>query len=433
MNNQKLRFIVDYIWATENEISIDKSVYALSGVSPEELNYAPRPAKVLNRFIRNRKFFKLLIVILKIIWRFGGAATYFLYEMMIYYRYSTRCTSKLNQCRDVGEYAIAFSSRAADILQPTVLGFEPKCWITFPWAPLNVTGQSKQYVDVFSLLNGKDFISAYILAVIASRKLASRKQTLNWTLQSYTAFRWFVVRIALEKLNINRLLIAEHYDRWAVLTDRVISKQLRRPSLHPENRVELVLMQHGALSGLTLAECKPQVGLSFELKHRLTSVTKLHVYDDSSRMVFETDIFSAGCVARGVAVNYFQPTIELTRLSSTNAIKILFVGHPICEALHVHIYKKLKHEYSASFYYKPHPTAGLSESVKREDWQIIEGRNSFPEVDFLIAYPSTLVSEYAASGISAVLHSLDLGKDFSAGLLGSVKSKLDTLACKKRV
>ena len=423
MTEQGLRFIVEYIRATENEIAIDCSVYTLSNVLPEQLNYVPRPAKILNKFAGNRKIFKLLVSVFKTTWRFGGASLYFLYEMIIFYRHSLRCSDQLGSSTDAGDYALAFSSRAGDILQSSILGLAPKYWITFPWAPVNRQKLSGQHVDIFSLLGAKDFIRAFKLAITASKKLAYRKQTKNWILQSYTAFRWFAVRIALEKLSIQKLVIAEHYDRWAVLADRVAA----------EKNASLVMVQHGALSGLTLSEHETQARLPFRLAHRLSSVKQLFVYDESSRSIFATDILSAGCIAKGVAVNYFQPIIELTRFSSKNAVSILFVGHPICEALHIYMFKELSREYSVSFYYKPHPTAGVSDSVRKQGWHVIEGRSCFPEVDFLIAYPSTLVSEYSTSGISAVLHSMNQDKDFSAGLLGSVKSKLDALACEKLV
>ncbi|MCU1762136.1 hypothetical protein NTD84_20735 [Pseudomonas sp. 14P_8.1_Bac3] len=423
MTDQRLKFIIDYIWATENEITIDNSVYALSGVLPAEINYVPRPSKILGRFSQNRKLFRVCVGIFKNLWNIGGAAIYFLYEMIILYHHSVRCTDKLDETVDTGEYALAFSSRAGDILQPPILGFEPKCWITFPWAPLNHQTCNARHIDIFSLLEKRDFFDAYKLAVIASRKLARRERTKHWTLQSYTAFRWFAVRIALEKLDINQLLIAEHYDRWAVLADKVVSK----------TDASLVLMQHGALSGLTLSDQTRRARLPFKLAHRLSNVTQLFVYDESSRAVFESDVLSPGCVARSVAVRFFQPMIELTQLPSEHAVKILFVGHPICEALHVYLYKQLSREYNVTCYYKPHPTAGLSDSVKQQSWCIVEGRSCFPVVEFLISYPSTLVNEYAASGISAVLHSLDHDKDFSSGLLESVKSKLDALACKKLV
>ncbi|WP_454863065.1 hypothetical protein [Pseudomonas hormoni] len=422
MTDQRLKFIVDYIWATENEIAIDNSVYTLSGVSPVEINYVPRPSKILGKFSQNRKFFKMCVGVFKSLWNIG-APVYFLYEVIIFYRHSLRCSGNRDAKVDTGEYALAFSSRAGDILHPSILGFEPKCWITFPWAPLSGHTRKVQHFDIFSLLQKRDFFDAFKLAVMASRKLASRQRTKHWTLQSYTAFRWFAVRIALEKLDINRLLIAEHYDRWAVLADRVVSK----------TNASLVLTQHGALSGLTLSDQTLQARLPFTLAHRLSNVAQLFVYDESSRAVFESDVLSSACIAKGVVVNFFQPMIELTQLPSEHAVRILFVGHPICEALHIFLYKQLSREYNVSFYYKPHPTAGLSDSVKQQSWHIIEGRSYFPVVEFLISYPSTLVNEYAASGISAVLHSLDQDKDFSSGLLESVKSKLDTLACKKLV
>lgn len=430
MKKELLVIVADYIRATENEISIDKSVYDLANTSPERLGYMPRPAKILNRFIKRPVLFKLLVMVLRGLWRAGGASLFFFYEMIVFYKYSRRVPAQLESKKHSREYALAFSARAADILTSKVLSFEPECWITFPWVPTNFEREVES-IDVFSLLKGKDIFAAFVLAVIASRKIAHSKKNQRWMLQSYTAFRWFAVRIALGKLRTHKLIIAEHYDRWAMLADSVASRCGRDPGNPSDSGMELVMVQHGSLSGLASLEYQARPSLPFKLGHKLKNVTHAFVYNEDAKMIFASDILSFSCTAAGVAFTYFSPAIKLTTYPSENPVRVLFVGHPICERLHAHLLRDLVQAYQVSFYYKPHPTAGAAESVQHEAWQVIVGRESFPQVDFLIAYPSTLVIEYAASGISAILHPLDMNPEVSSGLLESIKSKLDTMGCKK--
>lgn len=431
MNKKSLKIVADYIRATQNEISIDESVYELAGVTPQSLGFVPRPAKVISRFVKQPVLFKTLMMVLRCVWCLGGAALFFFYEMLVFYKYSRRLSGLISERCQSGDYAVAFSSRASDVLTSQVLAFEPRCWITFPWVAIKSSMEKTKKIDVFSLVDGKDLLNAFVCAVTASRKIACRQDIRQWALQSYTAFRWFAVRIAFEKLDVNKIIIAEHYDRWAVLADSVISR--RKKSLGPENALvpKLVLVQHGSLSGLSAVEQLSNFILPFELRYKLKSVTALFVYNEVSQKIFEREILSSSCVRQGVAFTHFSPAINLTTFPSTSAVQVLFVGHPICEGLHIQLLNSLVQTYDVAFYYKPHPTAGTADSVRRLAWRIIEGRETFPEVDFLIAYPSTLVIEYAASGISAILHPLDLSPAFSSGLLESIKSKLDALGCKK--
>jgi hypothetical protein len=274
MNKKSLKFVADYIRATQNEISIDESVYQLAGVTPESLGFVPRPAKVISRFVKQPVLFKTLMMVLKRVWCMGGASLFFFYEMLVFYRYSRRLSGLISERCQSGEYAVAFSSRASDVLTSQVLAFEPRCWITFPWVAIKSMETTKK-IDVFSLVDGKDLLNAFVCAVTASRKIACRKDIRQWALQSYTAFRWFAVRIAFDRVDINKIIIAEHYDRWAVLADSVVSR--RKRSLGLENALvpQLVLVQHGSLSGLTHVEQLSNSILPFELRYKLKSVAAL--------------------------------------------------------------------------------------------------------------------------------------------------------------
>lgn len=418
------RRIVDYLRATENEIVVDIEAYDICQVDPDDAGYIPRPTKWLKKIVGTLYFIRLFAFFLRGLWRFGGSTFFHLIELLFYYFYSKKCEDKIPAALIAREYVLTFSSRAADVIQPSVVKNMPKCWITMPWAPINELPSGSIRVDVFSLLNGHDLLKAYLLSVVATRSLSRQRGSSPWVLQSYTAFRWFAVRAAIEKLE-GRFLMAEHYDRWAVLADSVVSSQRALACLEEAKKPQLVLVQHGSLGSLKLSDSTPH--LSFKLKCRLKAVTCLYVYDQASEEIFKKDILSRHCVSSGVDVNYFSPKITLSPDPDIEGFRILFVGHPICENLHIYLYKLLKREYSMYIYYKPHPTAGMSEQIRLQNWMIVEDRNYYPEVDLLIAYPSTLVREYSTLGVPSVVHSMSQSHQDSLEFVRSLKEKLDNL------
>ncbi|WP_232924702.1 hypothetical protein, partial [Pseudomonas cichorii] len=128
----------------------------------------------------------------------------------------------------------------------------------------------------------------------------------------------------------------------------------------------------------------------------------------------------------------YQPLIKLVAMSDALKINILFVGHPICESLHVKIYQDVSSCFEVGFYYKPHPANPCTDSVRAQKWHVIEEKSTFPLVDFVVSYPSTLVGEYAAMGIPAVLHPLDLKVEQHESFTFTIKDKLKNLACEKK-
>lgn len=82
-------------------------------------------------------------------------------------------------------------------------------------------------------------------------------------------------------------------------------------------------------------------------------------------------------------------------------------------------------------YYKPHPTAPMSASMKQVGWEIIEDVSTFPLVDLLIAYPSTLVVEYEGLGIPAAVHPMNLGCEDAVRYVKSVCELIDSIKAKQ--
>ena len=406
--NQSLqkRWIVDYLQATDNEILFDEHDYRVLKLTPEVCGYLPRPTKWVGRIHSHFWFSRFAWRIGILIWSSGGAAAYYLMQFLRHFMRAAMQRRDEIPLSSRRNFALAFSSRAAEVINShSVPGFSA-CWVTFPWVPVNQLPANAERIDAFSLLSSNDLLLAFRHAMASTRALSRRAHTKKWLLHSYTAFRWFAARAALEKLN-GDFYMAEHYDRWAILADGVIHGRLRQSSAGT-SLSHLSLIQHGRVEGLSDPQQAPQFHLT--LKRRLKAVSFLYVYDQKSENIFRESILSTYCIRRGVQVSQFRPQIVLQEEVGLpkNRANILFVGHPACESLHIFLLQELKKKYPINAFYKPHPLMPMSAELVGLDWNVITDKSHFPRVRFLVSYPSTLVVEYASSGIPAAVHPIDL-------------------------
>jgi len=244
--------------------------------------------------------------------------------------------------------------------------------------------------NVFDLLTPADWVTVMKMSIAAHCGFV-RKSNREWLLQTYTAPLWFAVYFAVSKLD-GEIIMGEHFDRWAVLTDSVSREKKRTNS-----EARLTLVQHGVVSSVGGPELK--------VPCKLTSVDRLLVYSSVEETHFRKHIVSKQCQRKGLKVENFRPSIELTDMGDDKK-GILFIGHPLCEDFQIKLFELLIVRYPCKFYYKPHPTASAGSGVFKKNWQIVQGA-VFPKVDLVVSYPSTLVEEYASSGVGAVVHRID--------------------------
>lgn len=410
-----MNVIDDYVDSVMNEIAVDAHIYYLMGASVEEHGGLPRPGKWLAHHKNNKIVLPLVTRTARFVWVGGGAGIYFFME----FARSGFCwlwhRNKLSEALSEGEFAIAFSSRAIDLIGPSMHA-EPQCWITFPWVSnLTISSSAKTY-DILSLLTSFDLIRALYLSILATYHMAIKSETSRWTLQSYTSFKWFICHIGLQKLKARRFIIAEHYDRWAVLADSLGGDS---------NRSILTIVQHGALRRLSGQDSESEHGLPFELPRRLRKVKQVYAYDEQSANVFRKSILDLN--NKDVDFVFYQPMIKLSETKESSRLRILFVGNPLCDSLHIYLFNEISKEYSTDSYYKPHPTAVMDEELNGLNWKIIKERTEFPNVDLLISYPSTLVSEYSNAGIPAIVHPINLHPEEANSFLCEIRHKLNEL------
>jgi len=418
-NDIRKEWVEDYIAAVSNEIEIDTHSYKLYGLRPNEGGYLPRPMKWVARFNRMLPIIRGGAFGMRLVWFLGGGGIFFLKELTTFYRYMKKHLLSKERVMSSNVYGLAFSSRATSLIKYSNIGRTPNIWITFPWVNESTSIATSKRLDIFALLSTRELWKAFSLSMVALYTIMTHRELRPWALQTYTAFRWFLVRLGIEKL-CGEFYIAEHYDRWAVLADSIVYRKNLMVS-ESNLRCKLHLVQHGSVMALDQEQKMP--GLAFTLKYKLKAVSDLYVYGDVSEAVFRRDIL---CKSDFLAVDahYYSPKIELSKALHSDPA-ILFVGHPICETIHIEIYRTLRHKYpDMAFYYKPHPTALPSESVRQHEWTIINDAQYFPVVSFIISYPSTLVTEYRSHNIPAVVHAIDAREDQVNLLLQEIEKVL---------
>ena len=390
----RLRRIVDYLDATKNEIAVDEEMLRISGLEAKQVGYIPRVPKWGAYAKRSPSLIRNIARILYLFWVLGlGTALMFLQFAPRWLR-APRSIS----IPPATGYVLAFSVRVGDIIDSKTFPNLPKTWITVPWAPLQRSPAGTQLVDLYSLLFKRDLVCALMDAILAQRRLLRRASTRKWALQGYTAFKWFAVRAAVDKLT-GSLVMADHFDRWAVLVDR----SAREPRRH------LTLIQHGTVADL---DCTGKASpLLANLHAKLKNVSQLYAYGPLDELIFKMHIIDVQNNFRELAVAHYSPHIELRKSTTKSPLSILFVGHSLCEKIQSEVFKKLQDHIEFSAYYKPHPLAPMSADMTTIGWHIITDPSHFPNVNLVIAYPSTLVIEYGALDIPAVVHPLNADSD----------------------
>lgn len=401
----RLRLLADYIAATRNEIAVDEMFLALSKVNAVDVGYFPRVPHWIIFAKRQPNLVRLVFHIARMVWLAGGAAIFFVLEYFKFRRLHRMANAEHLPRHDGA--ILYLSKRVGDVLKPTQFPAFPRTWFTLPWVPLQGIPKGVAELPMLSVLRVQDLREALVDAMIVTRRMRREQRLSPWVLQTYTAFRWFLVRRALNFLS-GTLVTAEHYDRWAVLVDRTVREQ-RRASC---STVRLVLVQHGAMTGLN--QELPFQKSFLQLPTRLRQVDELHVYNSNEAAAFQAHVFAPGGAVAMPEVCFFKPLIELRGASFSERQRLLFVGHPLCEGFQIEIFRRLKACRNVEVYYKPHPTAPMSKLIEALDWVLIRDVNHFPRVDLLVSYPSTLVIEYEGVGIPASVHPLAVAVDDAA-------------------
>lgn len=397
------QLLVDYLAATDNEIAVDEMLLSMAHTTSERVGYLPRVSRWVGKAKQYPVFSRSVWRLLWLVWLCGGALLFFGFELLRFERLRDQTKKRLSEGISLTDGAVlALSTRACEVIRTAQFPGLPTTWLTLPWAPQQSLPEGAQELALMKLVSRCDLLRACRDAVHATYMLAKDSKRAKWVLQSYTAFRWFLVRGVVDRIS-GTLVIAEHFDRWAVLVDRSVQSACMQSMAK-----RMVLIQHGALGGLSAGSHAVSIKPFPTL---LTSVHELYAYSSEEEGVFRSSIMVGNGSPLPLAVHYFRPLIDLLGPTESVVPRILFVGHPLCEEFQVSVFKALQKLLHVEAFYKPHPKAPMSASMATIGWKVIDNPRHFPCVELIISYPSTLVIEYEGVGVRASVHPLDIKSD----------------------
>ena len=390
-------YFLSYVGALSNEFALDEFFYKQLNVDAKKFGFCPRPSSSLP-MLKGRFFFVLYF---KIIFPLLAFIAYFLFFslFLFYYIFKAFTNSFKGSIGFVNVYFLVFCERSLDVFSSyDVNGNSYKYVFINAKASIN----NANSVDILQLVSLKDVFLAYFLSVASLFYVFFNRRMHHWTLQTYTAFKWFIVYRALSKIKQGELVCAQHYDRWAVISDQLVT---RSRLLNPNDPLKLTMMQHGYLGNLN-----NQLD-TLILPYKIKSATTVYVYDQKSADYFTQNIIDSQAGSLKPEYQYFTPPIQLIDVKIEDTATVLIVGNPVCEQFHVSLFLKIKTDCDSNvlIYYKPHPLNPSSVAMKQVGWVYVEEKNFFPKVNVLVSYPSTMIIEYSAHGIKTISHPLNAG------------------------
>ncbi len=378
----KKKVVLGYYYAMQNEIAIDYHVYKLINLNPKDLFFSPRPSGVIKSVIR-KKFFLFLIAKT---WNHFGFFLFLSYKLLTRLQFIS-LKSKIEFLN--GNLALGFSSKALEIFNYLETGSKFRV-LKYPW--LNANGTlAKHLTEVKCLLTFKNIIDAYYLSILSKRLL--KKRIGLWGMQNYTSYDWFLTYLVMYQNTDGPYIIAEHYDRWATLSDVIINVK--------KSNTYVSLVQHGLVTALSNDK--------LSLFYRLRSVRNLFVFDEQSYDFFLKNVIDSNSIKP--AKSFYKSNLILQPRKDLANVMILVVGNFICWEFHrLVITKLLQKRYFV--YYKPHPNDKLSKfKIEHKNYYLVEDTSFFPDVDFVISYESTLAYDYERLGYKVIKHDLNEKKE----------------------
>lgn len=375
-----------YLGALLNEQRIDEYFYNKMGKRGAQYDYFPRPTKWIHHSVCSDVFMRLLALGGKIFWIF--LAPFFI--CLLFLRaVNFKRKYDVTTCSDrSARYVFLYSERAYQVAKLAKIDTEQCVFIKPHWVEVNMS-KDDNVLNLLSIIGWWQLVIAGIKSVGAIYYIVFSSKRHQVLLQSYDVFNCFLALATLHNIE-GQIYIAEHYDRWAVLSDVAIGI---------DSDKELAIIQHGRVI--------PNKGEEHvELFYKLSSVSQVFLFEENSAEYFNKHILVSRDGTAPTLFNHFSLHIELADIPKEDRPAILVVGHPVCERFHVELFSALA-SVPCLWFYKPHPTSVKSKNIQSVGWSFIDDPSFFPKVDLVITYPSTLFFEYRAQGIKVLEHSMD--------------------------
>lgn len=348
-----------YLKATENEICIDKR--CLNDINWPSAFSIIRPWDLTEKIKLPKGLFIPLYILFSFFWFILGN---FLFASLQFLRHLPKINGNQNpkgKALALGKSHILFTSlRKFKITQyDSFVGHVKDDDKTF-------FNDKKEFIleNEFSV---GILLKSYFRSILFPLYFLLRGKNIIDSVQSYTSFEWFVFYEVMMNVrgNYDSVIMANHYDRWAILIDGVFIEQ------------ELVILQHGKIS------LETSLGLN-----KLKNINKVMCFDEASKEVFEKNILDVS-----PTFEIKKPLINLEDFSIDH-FKLLIIGEPNGTENENYIMEHLEsYGEKITVFVKPHPLFQRNH-LKFSNNEIITRKDCFPKVDLVLVKGSTLGVEY---------------------------------------
>lgn len=258
-----------------------------------------------------------------------------------------------------------------------------KSWLLAPYYKKRVELYDKNQYTVYDFIKIADIVFAYKCAVFSFFPLW-RKYCYELTIYHYCSFDFFLVYKSLEHIPSDvTIFFSTQIDRWSLLFDR--SKQVNK-----------ILIQHGIEEPSAFWRC------------RFSHVDTVYAISEKEA----PNLIHACFRIPPQNIYYVRPTLKLTDMNSKYKMNIMIISYSasyfVQECELIQSLSNLK----VGIYVKLHPTLKgnvFSALLKQYSFRIIEDQ-TFPDVDIIVSYNSTLAKEYEQLG-KKILYHTEMGVD----------------------
>ncbi|MCF6217047.1 MAG: hypothetical protein L3J58_12860 [Emcibacter sp.] len=280
----------------------------------------------------------------------------------------------------------------------------PTTGIILPWLKVNKIPEDMSLIDIREISSFKVFLISCGLAYLIMLRVMFDPKRIKRVLYTYTALRWFFVRLTFEDINLNSIWLTNHYDRWVIMLD----------SLNVQKRV---MVQHGSLIDMS-----QPVFVSYVMQNKLMNEWELYLYSKDEYQKFYECLFSVP-----PELKLFEIELALDKNLCRGQKSILILGNPRLQDKLITIIRLLKQKHDNNFIiaYRPHPREDIKNLVSQKEelnFIINDDERLIPETSVVLSYGSS-IDELLLKKYPANIIRFDTGRNFDENHIVSIINK----------
>lgn len=370
-----------YINATLNELEVDKAGMRLAELKKITDITIPRPFRFKKIISKCPLFCIFTIRILSVFW-LPFILILILFQVIKILNYKARHSNNFDSIKLDTEVILATSRKISKVISKIDYEKRPFTWITVPWIKIDGIPNNESVINAYDLIKLYDIWKSVEYSIKSTLRFKELINVRTDILQTYTAFRWFVLWQALcrNKRFLRGIWFCNQHDRWAVLFDNINISG------------DKTIVQHGF------------VPKNINMPTKLKNISTIYYFNEESKILFIKNIL----VPKNINFIKLNASIKLSDITNSigDGVKVLIIGQPYSVEKEKEIIERLISEFPfMKILVKPHPLYGsgiYKDLCNKYPVYLIKHSNLYPLVELALTSGSWLGVEYEASGVKVI-------------------------------